>query len=122
VTSGELQVHTIYALPPFTDAPMPVYFTVANRGSAADTLLRVASPSSASVMFHGAAMEMLGAQPIAAGGSLAFEPGGTHVMLSPPLPKFARGDSLEVTLTFAHAGQVTLWAPVIGYDEVDEVR
>ncbi len=122
VTSGGLRIHTIYALPPFADAPMPVYFTVTNAGSGADTLLSALSSSSAMVMFHGEGMQGVGALPIAPGTSLTLAPGGTHLMLSPPLPTFARGDSVAVTLHFALGGDVSLWAPVIGYDEVEEVR
>lgn len=121
VTSGRLRIHTMYALPPFTDAPMAVYFTVGNGGSQADTLLAAASPASAEVMFHGAGMRMIGAQPIAPGGELVLAPGGTHLMLSPPLPSLARGDSVEVTLRFAHAEAVTFWVPVIDYDEAEDV-
>ena len=122
VTSGALTLHTIYALPPFTDAPMPVYFSVTNGGSTPDTLRSASSPSSAMVMFHGEAMREVGAQAIAPGDSLVLAPGGIHLMLSPPLPMFARGDSLDVTLHFARAGDVRLWAPVIDYDEVEQVR
>ncbi len=122
VTSGGLQIHTIYALPPFSDAPMPVYFAATNGGSEADTLLSASSPSSAMVMFHGEGMREVGAQAIAPGDSLVLAPGGTHLMLSPPLPAYVRGDSLKVTLHFARAGDVSLWAPVIDYDEVEAVR
>ncbi len=123
VTSGELRMHTVYALPPFTDAPMPVYLVVVNQGTLADTLVAASSPSSASVMVHGGGMEMLHALPVPAGDELELAPGGLHLMLAPPLDRrHVRGDSVSVTLRFALSGDVTLWAFVIDYAEVDAVR
>lgn len=122
VTSGELHVNTIFALPPFTDAPLPVYFTVENTGSIPDTLLGASSTSSGSVRFHGAAMADLSLVPIPAGATLSLRPGGLHLMLEPPLDRdYQRGDSLSVTLRFARAGTLTLHVPVIAYAEADAV-
>jgi copper(I)-binding protein len=123
VTSGELTVSRVYALPPFTDAPMPLYLTVTNAGAVADTLVGVAGGEGfPAPMIHGGSMAMVDRLPMPAGGALTLEPGGYHLMFEPPLPKRVRGDSVQVTLTFAEAGTVSLWAPVIGYDEVDAVR
>lgn len=122
VTSGDLRVHTIFALPPFTDAPLPVYFTVENAGATADTLLGASSASSGSVRFHGAAMAELSLVPIPAGATLSLRPGGLHLMLEPPLDReYQRGDSLSVTLRFARAGTLALQVPVIAYAEADAV-
>lgn len=122
VTAGDLRLHTIFALPPFTDAPMPVYFSVQNGARVADTLLAAASPASPSVMFHGGEMEMVHALPIPAGGELALRPGGLHLMLEPPLDRQrTRGDSVTVTLTFARGAVVTIRVPVVDYVEVDAV-
>jgi copper(I)-binding protein len=122
VTSGSLTVHTSYALPPFTDAPMPVYLTVDNAGALPDTLLGLSSPASPHAMLHGGTMDPMAVLEIPAGGSLELRPGGTHLMLDPPLPRFAPGDSVEITLRFAQAGAATVWARVISYDELDRVR
>lgn len=120
VTHGDLVVHTLYALPPFTDSPMPVYLTIRNAGSAPDTLLGAASPASATVLLHGSgAMDAAEALEVPAGGERILAPGGTHLMLEPPLAEeVARGDSVEVTLRFARAGAVTVWAVVVGYDDL----
>ncbi|HRX19130.1 MAG: copper chaperone PCu(A)C [Gemmatimonadetes bacterium] len=123
VTIGDLDVARAYALPPFTDAPMPLYLTVTNRGATADTLVAVRGGEGfPAPMMHGSGMGMLDALPVPAGGALRLEPGALHLMFDPPLPPVARGDSIAVTLTFRRAGSVTIWAPVIGYDEVDAVR
>jgi copper(I)-binding protein len=120
VTTGDLAVHTIYALVPFRDSPLPVYFTVRNVGTTSDTLLGATSSASASVMLHGSgAMDAAGSLVVPPSGELILAPGGTHLMLEPPLPPFARGDSVEVTLRFAQAGEVQLWVPIIGYEDVE---
>jgi copper(I)-binding protein len=122
VTAGELELHTFFALPPFTDAPMPVYGVIHNQGTQADTLQRVSSPSSARVMIHGGGMAAITSLPVPAGDSLVLAPGLLHLMLEPPLPPLLRGDSVVVTLHFAAAGEVRLVVPVIDYAEVDLVR
>jgi copper(I)-binding protein len=121
-TTGALTVHTVYALPPFTDAPMPVYLTIDNTAAIPDSLLEVRSAVSARVMLHGGGMEGLHALVVPAGGSLVLRPGETHLMLEPPLPTFVRGDSLQVTLRFAHAGELSAWARVIDYNDLDRMR
>lgn len=121
VTHGDLVVHTLYALPPFTDSPMPVYLAIRNTGAVPDTLLGATSPATATVLLHGSgAMDAADALDVPAGGERVLAPGGTHLMLEPPVAReFARGDSVEVTLRFARAGSVTVWAPVVGYDDLD---
>lgn len=122
VTSGDLTLHTTFALPPFTDAPMPVYLTIENQAIVADTLLAVTSPASGMAMLHGGGMEMMTALPIPARGEVALRPGALHLMLDPPLDRdYVRGDSVAVTLRFARGAEVKVWAPVIDYDEVDVV-
>jgi copper(I)-binding protein len=119
VTHGDLTVHTLYALPPFTDSPMPVYFSVRNAGTELDLLEQATSPASDSVLLHGSgSMEQAPALVVPAGGELRLEPGGQHLMLVPPVPRFARGDSVQVTLRFARAGAVTVWVMVVGYEDV----
>jgi copper(I)-binding protein len=123
VSVGELELTAIYALPPFTDAPMPVYFQVTNRGVFPDTMVAATSPITGMAMLHGGSMDHRMAVVIPAGETVTLEPGGLHVMLEPPLTvRPVRGDSAAVTLRFARAGSVTVQVPVIGYDETDAVR
>ena len=72
--------------------------------------------ASVTVLLHGSgAMDAAEALEVPAGGERILAPGGTHLMLEPPVAeKFARGDSVEVTLRFARAGAVTVWAVVVG--------
>lgn len=122
VTTEDLTVRTAYALPPFTDAQMPVYLTIDNTAAVPDSLLGVTTSVSGQAMLHGGGMEGMAALVVPAGGTLALRPGQTHLMLEPPLPRFARGDSLQVTLRFARTGTVTIWAHVIDYSDLDRMR
>ena len=50
--------------------------------------------------------------PIPAGGTLAFAPGGAHIMLAGLRHPLAAGSRIELDLTFAHAGVVHVSVPV----------
>ena len=119
VTTGSVTVRAAYALPPFTNSPMPVYLTIDNTGAVPDSLLGVSSPIAAHAMLHGGGMEGMAVLVVPANGSLTLRPGATHLMLEPPLPEFARGDSVQVTLRLAQAGELSVWAVVIDYDDLD---
>jgi hypothetical protein len=66
-------------------------------------------------MFHGGSMASMTSVVIPPGTTVAFAPGGAHIMLTgfSTMPK--AGDSLRLTLTFARAGAVTLELPVRKY-------
>ena len=50
--------------------------------------------------------------PVAAGATVALEPGGYHIMLLDVKKVLAVGDTIDVTLTFEKAGEVTTTAEV----------
>ena len=50
--------------------------------------------------------------PVPGGGKVEFAPGGLHVMLIGLNADLAVGDTIEVTLTFEKAGEITLQVPV----------
>jgi copper(I)-binding protein len=61
--------------------------------------------------------EMMGMRPvesiaIPAGGSVSLEPGGYHVMLLGVQQMLDEGNTVNLTLTFQNAGQITVEAPV----------
>lgn len=123
VSSGDITVRSAYALVPFSKSPMPTYLSIENRGGTPDTLLGVAGGDGFPVpSLHGAGMEHLMTVGIGGGETVVLAPGGRHIMFEPPLPAVIRGDSVQLTLTFARAGKVMIQAFVIGYDEVDAVR
>jgi copper(I)-binding protein len=57
-------------------------------------------------------MHRLDAIPVAPGAPARLEPGGQHIMLMGLSAPLADGDTLELTLTFERAGEITLDVPV----------
>lgn len=98
------------------------FMTIANGGSEADTLIAVRTEMAATAEIHemkegeGGVMKMsplANGLEIPAGGSVALKPGGYHVMLFGLKQDFTPGLTYELTLTFAHAGDVTITMPVL---------
>jgi copper(I)-binding protein len=102
------------------DQPAAGYFTIANHGSAGDALVAASSPGAASVEVHESSMDssgMVGMQPVARlncpiGGTVAFAPGGYHLMISGLTRQLQAGDLLELDLVFEHAGTIIVQAAV----------
>lgn len=116
-TVGDLVVDHAFAYEPITAASGAAYFRVRNSGSVADTILEASSPVARGAMFHGSNMGHLEGLEIPAGGEVELKPGATHLMLSDFSAPPAAGDSLELTLRFAHAGSLTLKLPVRRYGQ-----
>jgi periplasmic copper chaperone A len=100
--------------------PSAAYLTIANGAAADDALVGVGAPDlSASVSLHETTRDdgMTGMHhavsiAIPARGSLALEPGGTHVMLEALQRQLVAGDTVQLVLTFERAGPVTVDARV----------
>ena len=114
------------------------YLTIQNTGSAADALVGASSPVATTLEVHetmvmdspapsastamGSPMastsgEMMGMQPVArlgipAGGTVQLAPGGYHLMLIGLTKDLNVGDTVQVTLKFEKAGDVTVTAQV----------
>ena len=95
------------------------YFILNNSGEAADRLVAAQSPIGTteiheSMMSEDGTMTMnpVSGVDIPAGESVAFEPGGLHVMFVGVAEPPAVGDTIPLTLTFENAGEVTLDVPV----------
>ncbi|HWA16721.1 MAG TPA: copper chaperone PCu(A)C [Gemmatimonadales bacterium] len=116
-TAGDLRITRAFAYEPIIQASGAAYFTVKNTGAVPDTLLGVSSPASVGAMLHGGSMAHLSVIEIPAGGTLVLKSGDTHVMLSDFITMPHAGDSLPLTLQFAHAGRVDLKLPVRKYGE-----
>jgi copper(I)-binding protein len=116
-SAGDLRIDHGFAYEPITAASGAAYFRVRNGGRVADTLLEATSPATESAALHGNGMAHLKVLPIPAGGEVELKPGATHLMLTGfgVVPK--AGESLAVTLRFAHAGNVTLQLPVRRYGQ-----
>lgn len=106
--------------PPNGQASTAAYFTVTNTGSGADRLQSVSCACAQSAMLHTTTrvngMVSMTDTPdgfaLPAGQTLVFKPGGNHVMLMGLTGTLKEGDSVDLILTFAKAGPVTLHVPV----------
>jgi len=101
-----------------------IYVTIENHGATHDRLISVTSSAAASAMIHatveegGISQMRESAAGIAPRGTLRMEPGGTHIMLMGLSKALKEGETVDVTLSFAKAGNVTINATVapIGSD------
>ena len=85
--------------------------TITNGGQDTDRLVTATSPLASTVMLHQmqlqngvAAMRMVDAIEIPAGGTVTLAPGGFHIMFIGVTKPLKEGDEMPVTLTFAHVG------------------
>lgn len=95
------------------------YLTVTNAGSEADRLVSATSPAAASIELHAhihdggmMRMEQVPAIDVPAGGTVALEPGGLHLMLFGVQADALAAGPVPVTLTFERGGTVELAVPV----------
>ena len=85
-----------------------------------DTLKSVATPAAARTSIHETKMEsnmmmmhpMEGGVPMTAGQPVTFTPGGNHIMLNDTTNPLVAGDTVELTLSFAKAPDLTVTAAV----------
>lgn len=117
VTVGDLEIGHPWARATAPTAPTgAVYFHIDNHGSTDDRLLSAAGDVADAVEIHQHTMDSSGAMQmrpvdgidIPAGGEAVLEPGGYHVMLIGLHAPLKQGASFPLTLTFEHAGAVTV--------------
>ncbi|MBP7999719.1 MAG: copper chaperone PCu(A)C [Chloroflexi bacterium] len=103
-----------------TGATGAAYLVIHNEGNTDDQLLGATSAAAAAVEIH-ATLEMEGMMHMApaeggviipAGGTTTLEPGGTHIMFIGLTRALNPGDMVEMILTFAQAGAITVTAEV----------
>ncbi len=104
-----------------TSRPAAAYLTIRNEGEESDTLLAVRTPLSGKAEVHAmtndsGVMRMGPAGPveIPAGGEVSLAPGGLHIMMMKLQAPLVKGKSIEVTLKFERAGEITITAPIYG--------
>lgn len=91
-------------------------YLVINNGGTADTLVGVQSDIAAAVELHtvensNGMMQMKqveGGIPIAEASMQTLQPGGFHIMMIGLTRDLVAGDTFDITLTFANAGDVTI--------------
>src|SRR5437868_13988738 len=93
------------------------YLTIENRGSAADRLIRVATPAAGAAEVHSMTMQgnvmrmrAVTAVDVPAHATTALKPGGYHIMLLDLKRPLAPGESVPLTLTFEKAGAIEVTA------------
>lgn len=96
------------------------YLTIANPGGAADRLVAVTS-STGPASLHSSSMDggimrmrSLKRLPVAAGSTVALEPGGAHVMLTRLEQPLEAGQAIRLTLRFENSGERSIVARVRG--------
>lgn len=105
---------------PTVDAAVAAYMVVQNTGTTDDALIGAEVPAEVaataeiheSSMGDGGMMRMaeVAEVPVPAGGEVALEPGGYHVMVLDLVAPLAEGDEVPVTLRFASGAEVRVIA------------
>lgn len=97
-------------LPAVKGNPAAAYFTLVNAGAAETTIAAVSIDGAGKAEMHetkDGAMLPMPSLAIKAGETVAFAPGGKHVMAFDLTDKLAAGTSAEITLTFADGDKLS---------------
>lgn len=113
--STSLEMHDPWIRPPTAPgAPAAGYLTIANTGTARETLVGARSAIATSVEVHETSTDggMAGMHPIdrleiEPGATVTLEPGGYHLMLM-GVQALVVGDTVEITLEFEKSGPMTI--------------
>ncbi len=98
-----------------------LYFTVKNDGPADTLTAQSTNASTTTQLFNTVSnggvstMPLMQSLPIPANSEVQVKPGGYHVMINDIADPLSDGSKVQVTLTFANAGEVKFEAPVTGY-------
>lgn len=141
-TQTGIEINDPWARPALKDGNGAAYLILENNSGADDVLLSARTDAATVVELHdvvmvdaemggegmgnnemgeggamaeeGKAMQMVRQEniPVAAGETVTFKPGSFHVMLIGLTDDLAEGDSIELTLVFAQAGEITITVPV----------
>ena len=103
--------------------PGAAYLTLRNSGDADVTVTGLATPLAMMSEIHRtttnadgvSSMAPAGEITIAAGGSIALEPGGLHAMLMQLQEPLTEGATLPLTVMFSDGGEVTVEVPILGF-------
>ncbi|MCF6522126.1 copper chaperone PCu(A)C [Streptomyces sp. JJ36] len=114
-TGPELRISGAYVPQPVMQDMAAGFLTVRNSGGRDDALTRVTSDLAARVELHETTdrqMRQVASFPVPAGGALRLSRGGNHLMLLDLKRKPVRGDTVTLTLHFAHHKPLTVPVPV----------
>lgn len=119
---GGLRVESGYAHPSAGDAAA-AYLRFRNTTGSPDSLLQIRGTGFTGAMAMTTTnghMQALASLSVPAGARVIMAPGGTHLMLEGVSPELRIGDTLHLTLHFAHAGDLAVALPVVPYGEMPE--
>ncbi len=111
------------------------YVTIVNEGTEPQELIGASSPNYDRVELHRsrvvdgvATMDSVASIEIPAGGKVAFEPGGLHLMLIGPKAPLKQGGSVPLRLSFRSGAEIDVEAKVTGggsgmdHDHMDHMK
>ncbi|MBZ4691004.1 MAG: copper chaperone PCu(A)C [Cereibacter sp.] len=122
---GDLTLETPYARATLPNAPVAGGFlSITNNGAANDRLIAAASAVAARAEIHEMTMNgdvmtmraLADGLPIPAGETVALQPGGYHIMFLQLTGPLVKGETVDVTLTFAEAGEITVPLSVLAFN------
>ena len=119
-TGGSLTITGAWVRTAPAGADTAAYFTIVNGTATPDALVGVTTTASRSAGLHRTTtdpsgmtgMQMTPQVDVPAGGTVAFAPGGYHVMLVGVIAELKAGGQVELQLTFLKAGVVKVSAEV----------
>lgn len=119
---GDLHVRNAYIPQQASPDVAAGYFSVTDDGAAADRLVRVTTPVAPEVSLHetvthanASSMQTLADLEIPAHGTALLSVGGRHLMLMKPVRMLRQGETVTMTLRFAHVGDLAVTVPVVGF-------
>lgn len=120
VVLGKIAIDNAWARPGSQQGKSAAYLQISNGTASIDTLRSFSSDAAERVELHKSikhedgtsSMQPAGEQMIASGKKLRLQPGGLHLMLINLNRNIAVGDTLQLSLDFAHAGTITTTVPV----------
>lgn len=115
-----VEAHDYWARAGMSGGNSAAYMLLHNHSTEADTLISVSSDVANAVELHlsqmnaDGTMEMIQQEKIdlPADGEVELKPGSYHVMLIGLKQDLMAGSEITLTLTFEHAGEITLTVPV----------
>lgn len=121
-SAAQVQVGDLMLTGAFTRATLPrapvggAFVTITNQGSVDDRLISATAPVGSEVQIHEMAhangvmtmRPLADGLPIPAGSVVDLAPGGYHLMLMGLTEPLVQGETLDITLRFEQAGDVTL--------------
>ncbi len=118
-SAGQLSVTNAWIRGMPLSVPSGGYFTLTNHTAKEVILTGAASPACGTLMLHRSEnlggrteMKMVSEVSVPAGGSIAFAPGGYHLMCMQARPSIKPGGSVPVSLIFKDGTRLTSQFPV----------